>query len=126
MTRIGGSNNCTSRIPLNDFSRATYKELLLSRRGSNGTINSIQIMNTGRFRAVGICNIICLDNTITPWFKNSVNNNNLNSIPFGERVGNVFRSALIKGGKREISERCIDRQFGRPCGTGGPRLVNTF
>lgn len=85
-------------------------------------------MNTPRFRSRGSCNrgSLCLDTTLTPSFKNSTKNMYLAPIPYGQRLGNTFRSSQIRGTKKIIRKNCVNPQFGRLVGTGGTRLVNKF
>ena len=96
-------------------------------QGTNA-INRSQIMNTPRFRSRGSCSSgsLCLDTTLTPSFKNSTNNMYLAPIPYGQRLGNIFRSSQIRGTKKIVRKNCVDPQFGRLVGTGGARLVNKF
>ena len=96
-------------------------------QGTNA-INRSQIMNTPRFRSRGSCTTgsLCLDTTLTPSFKNSTKNMYLAPIPYGQRLGNIFRSSQIRGTKKIVRKNCIDPQFGRLVGTGGARLVNKF
>lgn len=99
----------------------------LSIQGSN-YLNRSQIMNTPRFRSRGSCTTgsLCLDTTLTPSFKNSTKNMYLAPIPYAQRLGNTFRSSLARGTKKIIRKNCVNPQFGRLVGTGGPRLVNKF
>ena len=99
----------------------------LSVQGSNH-INRSQIMNTPRFRKRGSCTTgsLCLDTTLTPSFKNSTKNMYLAPIPYAQRLGNTFRSSLIRGSKKIVRRNCVDPQFGRLVGTGGSRIVNKF
>ena len=92
------------------------------------TINRSQIMNTPRFRRTGSCGTgsLCLDTTLTPSFKNSTKNMYLAPIPYGQRLGNTFRSSQLRGTKKIVRKNCVDPQFGRLVGTGGARLVNKF
>lgn len=92
------------------------------------TINRSQIMNTPRFRKTGSCGVgaLCLDTTLTPSFKNSTKNMYLAPIPYGQRLGNTFRSSQLRGTKKIVRKNCIDPQFGRLVGTGGARIVNKF
>ena len=92
------------------------------------TINRSQIMNTPRFRRTGSCGTgsLCLDTTLTPSFKNSTKNMYLAPIPYGQRLGNTFRSSQLRGTKKIVRKNCVDPQFGRLVGTGGSRLVNKF
>lgn len=92
------------------------------------TINRSQIMNTPRFRRTGSCGVgsLCLDTTLTPSFKNSTKNLYLAAIPYGQRLGNTFRSSQIRGTKKIVRKNCVDPQFGRLVGTGGARIVNKF
>ena len=92
------------------------------------TINRSQIMNTPRFRRTGSCGkgSLCLDTTLTPSFKNSTKNMYLAPIPYGQRLGNTFRSSQLRGTKKIVRKNCVDPQFGRLVGTGGARLVNKF
>ena len=96
-------------------------------QGTNA-INRSQIMNTPRFRRRGSCTTgsLCLDTTLTPGFKNSTKNMYLAPIPYGQRLGNTFRSSQIRGTKKIVRKNCVDPQFGRLVGTGGSRLVNKF
>ncbi len=96
-------------------------------QGTN-SINRSQIMNTPRFRSRGSCTTgsLCLDTTLTPSFKNSTKNMYLAPIPYGQRLGNTFRSSQIRGSKKIIRKNCVNPQFGRLVGTGGARLVNKF
>jgi len=96
-------------------------------QGTNA-INRSQIMNTPRFRRRGSCTTgsLCLDSTLTPSFKNSTKNMYLAPIPYGQRLGNTFRSSQIRGTKKIVRKNCVDPQFGRLVGTGGARLVNKF
>ena len=99
----------------------------LSVQGSNH-VNRSQIMNTPRFRSRGSCTTgsLCLDTTLTPSFKNSTKNMYLAPIPYAQRLGNTFRSSLIRGSKKMVRRNCVDPQFGRLVGTGGSRIVNKF
>ena len=99
----------------------------LSLQGSNH-INRSQIMNTPRFRSRGSCTTgsLCLDTTLTPGFKNSTKNMYLAPIPYAQRLGNTFRSSLIRGSKKIVRRNCVNPQFGRLVGTGGSRIVNKF
>ena len=96
-------------------------------QGTN-SVNRSQIMNTPRFRRRGSCTTgsLCLDTTLTPGFKNSTKNMYLAPIPYGQRLGNTFRSSQIRGTKKIVRKNCVDPQFGRLVGTGGARLVNKF
>ena len=96
-------------------------------QGTNA-VNRSQIMNTPRFRSRGSCTTgsLCLDTTLTPGFKNSTKNMYLAPIPYGQRLGNTFRSSQIRGTKKIVRKNCVDPQFGRLVGTGGARLVNKF
>ena len=95
---------------------------------SSNNLNRSQIMNTPRFRSRGSCatGSLCLDTTLTPSFKNSTKNMYLAPIPYAQRIGNTFRSSLVRGTKKIIRRNCVNPQFGRIVGTGGPTLVNKF
>lgn len=95
---------------------------------SSNNLNRSQIMNTPRFRSRGSCTTgsLCLDTTLTPSFKNSTKNMYLAPIPYAQRLGNTFRSSLVRGTKKIVRRNCVDPQFGRLVGTGGPTLVNKF
>jgi len=86
-------------------------------------------MNTPRFRSTNVgCSSrsVCLNNTLTPGFKNSTKNPYLAPIPYGQRLGNTFRSAQIRGSKKIIRRNYVDPQFGRLVGTGGAGIKNKF
>ena len=86
-------------------------------------------MNTPRFRSTNVgCSSrsVCLNNTLTPGFKNSTKNPYLAPIPYGQRLGNTFRSAQIRGSKKIIRRNYVDPQFGRLVGTGGAGIKNNF
>ena len=95
---------------------------------SSNNVNRSQILNTPRFRKRGSCSTgsLCLDTTLTPSFKNSTRNMYLAPIPYGQRLGNTFRSSQIRGTKKMVRRNCVDPQFGRLVGTGGSRIVNKF
>ena len=76
--------------------------------------------------AVDKINLILLNNTLTPGFKNSTKNPYLAPIPYGQRLGNTFRSAQIRGSKKIIRRNYVDPQFGRLVGTGGAGIKNNF
>lgn len=86
-------------------------------------------MNTPRFRSTNIgCSSrsVCLNNTLTPGFKNSTKNLYLAPIPYGQRLWNTFRSAQIRGSKKIVRRNYVDPQFGRLVGTGGAGIKNKF
>mgnify|MGYP006082198943 CR=1 FL=1 len=86
-------------------------------------------MNTPRFRSTNVgCSSrsVCLNNTLTPGFKNSTKNPYLAPIPYGQRLGNTFRSAQIRGSKKIVRRNYVDPQFGRLVGTGGAGIKNKF
>lgn len=86
-------------------------------------------MNTPRFRSTNVgCSSrsVCLNNTLTPGFKNSTKNPYLAPIPYGQRLGNTFRSAQIRGSKKIVRRNYVNPQFGRLVGTGGVGIKNKF
>ena len=111
---------CGSNIPLNDFSRLAYTEL------TPNVVSRNSVLNTGRFRTKSICNITCLDTGLTPWFKNSVQNQYLASIPYPQRLKNIIVAGQAQGTSTKIVKVCVDRQYGRKCGTGGMAPTNNL
>jgi len=111
---------CVSNLPLNDFTRLSYTQ-----RTSN-MIPRSTMMNVGRFRSKDMCSTSCINNSVSTWFKNSVNNQYLVSIPYGQRLGNLMRGSQKRGTKTIITPICINKQYGRVCGKGGFTLINTF
>ena len=113
-------SGCTSNLPLNDFTKLAYmsKPRNIAPRPS--------MMNVGRWRSKNICSKFCVKSGMTPWFKNSVNNTHLAYISYSERLSNLIKANQARGTKKKMEKLCIDKQFGRKCGTGGNPLVNTF
>ena len=113
-------SKCTSHLPLNDFTKLVYmsKNRNIAPRSS--------MMNVGRWRSKSLCSTICINSIMTPWFKNSINNVHLAQVPYSERLSNLIKANQARGTKQISEKICIDKQFGRKCGTGGSPLVNTF
>ena len=114
--------SCYSRLPLNDHTRYAYNN-----SKNVNVINKSHMMNVGRFRKKGICSSnICINNIMTPWFKNSVKNNYLNNTSYSSRLTNTIIGGQKLGTKTIIQNICINKQFGRPCGKGGMKPMNNF
>ena len=111
---------CGSNIPLNDFSRLAYTT------PNANVISRISVLNTGRFRTRSICSITCIDTSLTPWFKNSVQNQYLATIPYPQRLKNIIVAGQAQGTSTKIVKVCVDRQYGRKCGTGGMAPTNNL
>ena len=107
-------------IPLNDFSRTSY----LSK--SSNVIPRTSMMNVGRMRAKNFCTSGCLDNTMPTWFKNSTNNIPLARVSTATRINNAIIAGMAQGTRLRRIPICIDRQYGRRCGTGGTGPANKF
>ena len=107
-------------IPLNEFSRTS----VLSR--SSNVIPRTSMMNVGRFRNKDFCKNGCLDNAMPTWFKNSTNNIPLARVSTATRIRNVLVAGLLQGPQLKRVPVCVDRQYGRRCGTGGVGPANKF
>tara|TARA_Y100000992_G_scaffold297935_1_gene262283 strand:- start:878 stop:1225 length:348 start_codon:yes stop_codon:yes gene_type:complete len=110
--------SCSSNIPLNEFSRLSYNQKTPSVSSRNSALN------VPRFRNKSICSITCLDTGLSTWFKNSVNNQYLAPIPYAVRLKNLIHANQIQGTSFKIKNICVDKQYGRKCGTGGMALTN--
>jgi len=107
-------------IPDNEFSRVSYN------MSSRNIVPRGSMMNTGRFRSRGFCNRGCIDNTMPTWFKNSVNNIYLARVSTASRITNALTANAIRGMQGKVEHVCVNRQYGRRCGSGGTGPANKF
>ena len=112
--------SCGSNIPINDFTLLSYTQ------SSRNIISRSNMLNVGRFRSKDVCKSFCSNNTMTTWYKNSVSNQYLAPIPYAQRLGNLMRMSQQRGTKQYRIPVCINKQYGRYCGTGGTPLTNKF